>query len=286
MALQAKRRTLTTIQATTLQRQRTLLLGKISKLHEVQGSYMPGLREWGAQQNPPLSAGNNAKPETIKIYLPSSLPADKRDSICIAGLAGQEEELRCAQARDALRDLRRGLRTRTFAHRFKRKNLSGQGMYTKSRSLLDSIEDNIRDASSRYRVARAALVSLRGPGEWTSELRELRKEDVRGMNERLMNDEEKEENRKARVAAGITGDAEDDIDEYGEPVDITVLFNLETGEGKRLLSWIWHTGLSGGNDITEDGKLHPGEFQSAAMPEILIPIFRYSCRVDEGPSAG
>ncbi|KAJ7018076.1 hypothetical protein C8F04DRAFT_977957, partial [Mycena alexandri] len=242
VSLEAKRRNRTTIQATTLQRQRTILLGNISKLHDVQAQYMPGLQQWAARQNPPLSAGNNAKPETIKIFLPSALPADQRESVCMAGLTRQEEELRNAQAGDALRDLRRGLRTRTFAHRFKRKHISGQGMYTKSRSLLDAIEDGIRDAMSRYRAARAALLALRGPGAWAEELRELKQEDVRGMNERLMNDEEKEENRKAR---------------YGEAVDLTVLFNLETGEGKRLLSWIWHTGLQNGPDEAADGTLHP-----------------------------
>jgi hypothetical protein len=227
------------------------------KLHDVQGQYMPGLRQWIALQNPPFADDNNAKPETIKVYLPSSLPAVMRETVCAAGLAAQEDCLRNAQAADALRDLRSGLHTRTFAHRFKRKHISGQGMYTKSRTLLDAIEDNIRDASSRYRVARAALLALRGPGEWEQVLQVLRKEDARGMNERVMNEEEKEENRKARVLAGLPVDGQDDeLDEYGEPVDLTVLFNLETGEGKRLLSWIWYTQTAG--DQNADGSLHAG----------------------------
>ncbi|KAJ7040094.1 hypothetical protein C8F04DRAFT_1208826 [Mycena alexandri] len=284
VSLEAKRRNRTTIQATTLQRQRTLLLGKISKLHDVQAQYMPGLQQWAARQNPPFSAGNNAKPETIKIFLPSALPSDQRESMCIPELSRQEEELRNAQARDALRDLRRGLRTRTFAHRFKRKQISGQGMYTKSRSLLDAIEDGIRDATSRYRVARAGLVALRGLGKWTEELRELRKEDIRGMNERLMNEEEKEENRKARVLAGLLVEATD-LDEYGEPVDLTVLFNLETGEGKRLLSWIWHTGLQN-EDEAGDGNLHAGRNAlRAAILQVEGRLVDGAAGADEGTRA-
>ncbi|KAJ7815837.1 hypothetical protein B0H13DRAFT_2242544 [Mycena leptocephala] len=265
--LEAKRRNRTTIQATNLQRQRTLLLGKISKLQDIQDQYMPGLRQWAARQSPALPARNNAKPETIKIYLPSSIPAREREAVCVAGLAEQEDRLRKAQAEDALRDLRRGLRTRTFAHRFKRKHLAGQGMYTKSRSLLDTIEDGIRDASSRYRVARTALLELRGPGDWERVLRVLKKDDIRGMNERLMNEEEKDDNKKARALAGFN--EEDEVDEYGEPVDLTVLFNLETGEGRRLLSWIWYTAVQTAADDpadgplrpdhTADGSLHPGE---------------------------
>ncbi|KAF7336029.1 CxC2 domain-containing protein [Mycena sanguinolenta] len=221
VSLEAKRRSLTTIQATSLQRQRTLLLGKIAKLHDVQGQYMPGLTQWMARQLPPLPARDSSKPETIKIYLPSSLPTADREAVCAPGLVAQEERLCKAQAEDSLRDLRRGLRTRTFAHRFKRQHLSGQG-------------------------------------EWERILQELRKEDIRGMNERMMNEEEKEENRKARLLAGLSADAQgDELDDFGEPVELTVLFNLETGEGKRQLSWIWYTAAQAGADQRADGSLHP-----------------------------
>ncbi|KAJ7895849.1 hypothetical protein B0H13DRAFT_1885371 [Mycena leptocephala] len=255
VTLEAKQRNRTTIQATTLQWQQTLLLGKIMKLQDVQGQYMPGLRQWIALQNPPFADDNNAKPKTIKVYLPSSLPTVMHETVCAAGLAAQEDCLRNAQAADVLRDLQSGLHTRTFAHRSKRKHISGQGMYTKSQTLIDAIEDNMRDVSSRYQVARAALLALRGPGEWERVLQVLRKEDARGMNERVMNEEEKEENRKARVLAGLPADGQDDeLDEYREPVDLTVLLNLETGEGKRLLSWIWYTQTAGNQNT--DGSLH------------------------------
>ncbi|KAF8188524.1 hypothetical protein K438DRAFT_1764272 [Mycena galopus ATCC 62051] len=206
------------------------------------------MAQWIARQNPPLPANDTAKRETIKIYLPSSLPAADCEGVCAPGLAPQEERLRKAQAEDALRHLRRGLHTRTFAHKFKRQHLSDQNIYTKSR---------IREAAARYRAARAALLALRGPREWECSLQILKKEDVRGMNERAMNEEEKEENKKARLLAGLSGDGNDELDILREVPEPTVLFNLEMGEGKRLLSWIWYSTPQRGSDETRDGSLHP-----------------------------
>jgi hypothetical protein len=54
IALEAKCRTKTTIQATKLQRKRTLLLGKILALQDIQDTYMPGLMHWLSQQNEPI----------------------------------------------------------------------------------------------------------------------------------------------------------------------------------------------------------------------------------------
>ncbi|KAJ6459377.1 hypothetical protein C8R47DRAFT_1081340 [Mycena vitilis] len=256
VALEAKRTHRTTIQATSLQSSRTRLLGKVSKLHDIQDTYMPGLRTWIAQHIPALPTGTTAKPEGIPIYLPSSLPAAVRETVCVPGLVQQEDQLREAQAGGALRELRSGLRTRTFAHQFKRKHTSGQGMYTKTRSLLDGIEARIRSAADTYRAARTALFALRGPGVWEATFQELKKDDLRGMNERVMNDEEKEDNRKARLLAGLPADADADADEFGEPVELTVLFNLEVGEGRRSLSWIWYSGPVTQTDVTADGTLH------------------------------
>ncbi|KAF7342715.1 hypothetical protein MSAN_02029400 [Mycena sanguinolenta] len=53
--------------------------------------------------------------------------------------------------------------------------------------------------------------------------------------------------------AGIPLD-EDEVDEFGKLVEPTVLFNLETGEGNRILLWIWYTGTA--TDTMASGELH------------------------------
>ncbi|KAJ7190917.1 hypothetical protein GGX14DRAFT_537939 [Mycena pura] len=220
-------------------RKRTILLGMVKCLRDEQGHFMPGLASLLAGRSE--SEESNVRPEELKLYLPSSFTKDERDAICVEGLPAEEERVREAQAHDALQVLRRQLRTRIFAFQFKRKHVTGQAAYTKSQALQSSIETRIKGAAGCYNRARDALLELRGPGEWESVLK------------RTLNEEEKEEERRARVLAGLEPD-QVTVDEFGDPVESTVLFNLETGEGNRLLSWIWYTGAS--RDVAADGKLH------------------------------
>ncbi|KAJ7754872.1 hypothetical protein B0H16DRAFT_1458904 [Mycena metata] len=166
-----------------------------------------------AQQDPPLAAPDNSKPETIKIFLPSSLPAAARETVCLPQLAQNEEDLQQAQAGDALRDLRSNLRTRTFAHQFKRKNMGGQGMYKppgwhrrshpKCVGALSGGVGGTLGITGPWRLADSLMM-------WTS---------------------------------------------MGEPIPLTVLFNLETGEGTRQSSWLWYSAMGVG-EVGADGKLH------------------------------
>ncbi|KAJ7029929.1 hypothetical protein C8F04DRAFT_1211870 [Mycena alexandri] len=232
--LSAKRRNRTSTQATDLQRKRTLLLGMVKRLRDEQAHFMPGLVEW--LESEVQEEESTARPEGMRLHLPSSLSAVTREEICIAGLVEEEERLREAQAVEGLHDLRRQLRTRTCAHQFKRKQTDGQWAYTKSQALQSGIEARVKAVASQYNRARAALLGLRGPGEWEEKFKVLKQSDIRGMNERTLNEEEKEEERRARALAGLPRDGE------------------ETGEGKRQLSWLWYTGATG--DTTEDGRLH------------------------------
>ncbi|KAJ7181393.1 hypothetical protein C8R43DRAFT_1083776 [Mycena crocata] len=234
--LEAKRRNRTTVQATDLQRRRTLLLTMIKRLRDAQGAFMPGLAKLLGKTE---GSTKSSRPENTKLFLPSHFSREIADQICVEGLTEEEDRLRQAQAVTALRDLRRHLRIRTCAHQFKRKHTAGQAAYTKSQALQSSIEVHVKGAVSQYQTARAAMV--------------LRKSDVRGMNERTLNAEEEEEERRARIVQGLPPDGEE-FDEFGDVVVPTVLFNLEVNEGKRLLSWIWYTVASG--DTTADGKLH------------------------------
>ncbi|KAJ6527224.1 hypothetical protein DFH09DRAFT_1328189 [Mycena vulgaris] len=249
--LKARRRNRTSIQAVELQRKRTLLLTMVGRFRDKQAHFMPGIATWLAER----PAENKAKPESIGLYLPSSFAAEARAVMCVEGLPEEEDRLRNAQAVEGLWDLRRHLRTRTFAHTFRCLHTGGQGqaLYTKSQALQSGIEVRIKAAASCYRTARAGLLALRGTGEWEQTFQTLHFHNARGMNERALNAEEKEEEHRARALAGLPP-AEEAVDEYGDPVEQTVLFNLETGEGHRVLSWIWYTSTTG--DTGADGLLH------------------------------
>ena len=89
-------------------------------------------------------------------------------------------------------------------------------------------------------MAWSALLSLRGPGEWEGVLRELHPNDVQGLSEKALADEEQEEMRKAHAMAGL---GDEDIVEEGfvNPPATTFNPHLAVGEGYRTLSWIWYS---------------------------------------------
>ncbi|KAG6805050.1 hypothetical protein H0H92_000965, partial [Tricholoma furcatifolium] len=153
----------------SLQRKRNALCQKIRKFHEAQLSYFPGL---------PAVDYTTMPAEELPLRLPSSLSTDQR--MHAPDLATIEDKLREAHANQALGDARRQLRLRTLSLRFKDKNATSQGSYTRMRALLDQIEAKIGAARDRYNTARDALFNLRGHGDWESTFRVLNREDLRG----------------------------------------------------------------------------------------------------------
>lgn len=91
-------------------------------------------------------------------------------------------------------------------------------------------------------MARTALFALKGPGLWEEQYPVLHRDDVRGMHERGMTAEEKEEHVRTRRMAGFTAEQIDgELD--GAANMPTIQFDpvLALGEGRRQLSWIWYT---------------------------------------------
>jgi hypothetical protein len=83
-------------QAADLQRKRTLLLGMVKRLCDEQAHFMPGLAaHLDGEQRPTESS---AKPEEMRLHLPSSFTEDVWEQICVEGLSAEEERLREAQA--------------------------------------------------------------------------------------------------------------------------------------------------------------------------------------------
>jgi len=194
---------------------------------------MPGLASYLSRVSPPSEEPSTSMPERIPIYLPSTLPAEKRQLICIAGIPEIEDQLRFAQAHEALTKVRCQLMKRTYASRYKARNVSSQHHYTRFRTLQDHIEFKIKAASRQYRAARVALLNLRGPGMWEQTLQELHPSDVRGLSEKALIDEEAEEARKTRKMA----ESRRDPVAGGGP-------HLSVGDGYRTLSWIWYSTAS------------------------------------------
>ena len=123
-------------------------------------------------------------PETVKLWLPSQLPPGTREKPCVEGLPHLEFRLRLAQAHDSL-DLIRRLRgvyqvllTKNQVH-----ISTSQGTMTKTKTLFSNFLLKIDEAAAHYRDARVALLRL-DPDEsfsqWKDDLRELRREDIRG----------------------------------------------------------------------------------------------------------
>ena len=108
------------------------------------------------------------KAESVKLWLPSQLDPKDRDSICLGGVIGSEKEFRFAQLEDALDSLCRTRRIRRGLVIFHKVQLGGEGQktQTKSRAVLQTIQDRIDKCARRYRVARDALLSLDPCGDW------------------------------------------------------------------------------------------------------------------------
>jgi len=149
-----------------------------------------------------------------------------------------------------------------MASRFKERNAASQRAYTRSRALQDQVESRIRASQQQYNAARAALLSLRGPGDWEKTLQVLKPEDIRGMNERAMTEEEKEEYKITRQMAGLTED--EVVNELESAAVVSINPVLALGDGRRTLSWIWYSVSDGElqvNNEVERSKVSPTLFR-------------------------
>lgn len=232
------------VKATSIQRRRTSLLKGIQSYIFTRAQFMPGLERY--LRNAPTHSDDvsTSTPELIPLHLPSSLPFEKRDSVCVSGLAEIEDRLRFAQACEALTDLRCQLTKRTYASRYRTANISSQTQFTRFRELQEQTDSKIKAACSRYRVAQSGLFQLRGKGDWEQKLQVLKPEDVRGLSEKALVNEEKEQKKRTQEMAGISTSCAFDHDNnfLNQELPLT-LFNprLAVGEGHRTLSWIWYS---------------------------------------------
>jgi hypothetical protein len=234
-----------TARETALVRQRTRLLKHMERFMVVREKYLPGLSIYLAML-PPQPGASNPSAESIPLHLPSSLPAHKRAKIIVPNLDHIEEELRVTQASDALVQLRLQLTKRTYAARYKGRNVCSQNHYTRFRELQDQVENKIKACQLKYNVARSTLLNLRGPGPWENSLKELHADHIRGLGEHSLRAEEQESDRQMQILAGVQlssswslQDISGILEKPLPPFEFNP--NLSCGDGTRKPSWIWYS---------------------------------------------
>jgi hypothetical protein len=186
-------------------------------------------------------------PEAMQLFMPSEIgSAVTRKNICAIGLPEIEARLRQGEAQDALEEVREGLRTRTMTNRYKLRHYTGQGLMTRGQGMLRQINVKIHIAKLPYRYSRAALLEVRGHGDWEERLRILEDDNVWALNERALTAEEKAQNEHWAELGGA-------IIEGG----IVRAAGVASGEGGHTLSWIWYT--TTGREEENDERLHDGK---------------------------
>ena len=140
---------------------------------------MPGALDTSTSDSEPSP---RVKAESIKLWLPSQLDAKDRDLICLRGVVSGEKDLRFAQLEDSLNDLRRVRRVRRGLVTFHKVQLAGEGQksQTKSRAVMQTLQDRITKFVRRYNIARDALLCLDPLGGWQNIYLPLTEADNRG----------------------------------------------------------------------------------------------------------
>jgi hypothetical protein len=215
-----------------MEQRRATLCDRIESWRSIQALYMPGIIQL-CQTNPTRTDAmptdqDIEKPETIQLWLPSSLPANLRETGCVSGLLEKERRLRLAEADDALVALRRQLRITTGVFNYKKTHVSGTGQKanTRARTLLTQLTTKTRLFADRYRAARKALLVLDPNGNWQHRLLPLRKGDIKGP---TMTDDDESEGRRELSWIWVTARSvpvEGDEFEIAEGVPISFFLNL------------------------------------------------------------
>ena len=147
----------------------------------IQLAYIPHV----ASLLPSVQDDNGAyysNPESIPLYLPSSLPPEIRQCPELKDIHDGERRLREAQADDALAEVRRLRRVIQGLWQFKKLNVSGTGNRPNTRvlHLFSRFDTKLQLAVNRYHVAYTALKALEPNGSWRDRLKELKPSDLRG----------------------------------------------------------------------------------------------------------
>jgi hypothetical protein len=222
-----------------IQEHRFALHAKLCTFRTLQQIYTPAVA--AAVEREEHSRNPDAtpvKPENIRLFLPSELTDSERATGCQEGLAEMEAKLREAQCNDALVKLRGRLHAKHHILYWKPSNVTGQIGATRSQTLIGQISDRITATATKYRDARRALRSLKGP-DYAPHLQELKDSDLT-LDGDVKDDESAAKKRLAMISAGKGAR----------------LPRHMAGTSRTVMSWIWAS--RGALDPEEDG-LHECE---------------------------
>lgn len=128
---------------------------------------------------------DNTSDDSLKLWLPSEVSAEDRDTWCLPDIPSLEFRFRYAQADDSLAEVRRlrrlvqGLQDQNSKHPSR-----SQKNVTRSQGLFEGFKARISRSASRYTRARDAMLAL-DPGEklcpgWKRRFQKLNDSDIRG----------------------------------------------------------------------------------------------------------
>ncbi|KAK6971667.1 CxC2 domain-containing protein [Favolaschia claudopus] len=210
---------------------------RLGRFRKIQNIYMPGAGEQlledederDSELPPPLA-------EDVKIYLPSELPAARREE-CSERLREREVRLRHGVLADCVANLRRSLLAKRHLVDW-REGAVGQRGTTRAATLVQRVEERIDWLGKAYKRSRDAVVGLVGLRD--CEWRELRAEDLRV-------EDEVEDDTGARRRLGLVGSQTRE-----RRISKAMGKRVKQRGGKRQkMSWIWTSGGGPGEDEEE-----------------------------------
>ncbi|KAI0055071.1 hypothetical protein BV25DRAFT_1816158 [Artomyces pyxidatus] len=210
-------------QAARLQERRNALAKRLVRFRVQAAKTFPLRSTVITSEHAHLCDAEAARPDKVVLPLPSSTPSALRAKIYSQDAIETEKRLRYAEAFESLDRVRHHLRMRSYLNAYKVKNTTGQAPNTRARNLQSQVDVKVHAAAKRYRHARRLYAELAGDGDWQDELQELLDEDIRGLSERAVRVNEAEEE------------------------------NVDGGEGKRTLSWLWYGAVSAESEKREAG---------------------------------
>jgi hypothetical protein len=252
----------------------------IDRFRKLQATYAPAAIQALAKRVAPA----DELAEDVPLMLPSALtPAEREGGGCVKGLLEVEDSLRAAQCRAALPRLRNQLHIKSRFLLYKRLHSRHQGMNTRSRTLIARNESKIRLHSEKFQMAWQARLRVANGDKSKVGWPQLKKEDIRCMQDA----EERSRNaEKRRKASDRLRRKEDELREDGllpaleEDEDDEMV--TRGGENFREISWIWTVAGTAGTDE----ELEDGTHQSISEKQQFIQIYCVQRCVSNGPRRG